>query len=238
MPRTIALALATILSGHALVAQNGNAWMIVVDDLHIDFVQTGRLRTFLRAASAGLFQDGDRFLFRATGPSAASLKADTLIADRETTTATIRMISGHGLKAIDILAPPAARPVDEVLYRANAALDAAENVVELLARDTARRKAIIFISNGYDVEHATLADRARNVARRAGEGGIKIFAVDARRFDPLPLSDERLDDAAWRRYKTASVRSLNLIVEGTGGFVLENPNAPLELSRVSALMRE
>lgn len=238
MPRTIAVALATILSGHALVAQPGNAWIVVVDDLHIDFVQTGRLRTFLRAASDGLLQNGDRFLIHATGPSAVSLKADMLTTDRDTTSASIRTMTGHGLKAIDILAPPPARPVDELLYRANAALDAAENVVDILAREAAPRKAIVFISNGYDVEsHAALADRARHVARRAGESDINVFAVDARRFDPLPLPDARLDNSAWHRYQTASLQSLKLIVEGTGGFVLENPNASIELSRVSALMR-
>src|SRR5688572_23145633 len=121
-------------------AASDNAWLIVVDDLHLAFAQTGRLRDLLRKVAAELIQDGDRYLFRATGPSAASLKNTALTDDREIASAAIKMITGNALKDSDILAARAGTSaVNEVLYRANVALDAAEESLYTLTTDAARR---------------------------------------------------------------------------------------------------
>ena len=241
MARLIAVAFALSLgAGSAGVSPSiatDNAWLIVVDDLHVAFAPTGRLRDLLRKVAAELIHDGDRYLFRATGPSAASLKNTALTDDRETASAAIKMITGNALKDSDILAARAGTSaVNEVLYRANAALDSAEESLSALTTDSARRQAIVYISNGYDVEtYPALAERVRRFARRARENNITIFPIDARVLGTLL---GQTSSNAWQDYATATYRSLAMMAEESGGFVMDRPNAPAaELERISAQMR-
>jgi VWFA-related protein len=241
MARLVAIVLAGWLcagaTGARTSAATDNAWLIVVDDLHVAFAQTGRLRDVLRKVATELIHEGDRYVFRATGPSAVSLKNAPLTDDRELASAAIKMITGNALKDSDILAARAgASAVNEVLYRANAALDAAEESLSALTTDAARRQAIVYISNGYDVEtYPALAERVRRFARRARENNITIFPIDARGLETLSIPNS---SNAWQDYTTATYRSLELMAEETGGFVMERPNAPApELARISAQMR-
>jgi hypothetical protein len=235
MPRSITLALAAILAVAAPAvtpAAADHAWLIVVDDLHVPFVQTGRLRTLLRAIAAELFEEGDRYLFRANGPSAASLSIGALTDDRDVAASAIKVMTGNGLKDIDIL--PARQGMNEVLYRANIALDAAEEALFALTGDAAPHQAIVYVSSGYDVEtFPQLAERVTTFARRARENNISIFAIDARAFETSPIPDPRID-----RYRIATRRSLAMMTEETGGFVIERPNEPGPgLKRIAEQMR-
>ena len=217
-----------------------NAWLIVVDDLHVAFVQTGRLRDLLRKVAGALIHEGDRYLFRATGPSAVSLKTSALTDDRELGTAAIKMMSGNALKDSDILlAGTNTNAGNEVLYRANVALDAAEESLSVLTTDAAPRQAVLYVSNGYDVDtYPALAERVRRFARRARENNITIFPIDARGLEGTPLLDTRIPADVLQDLRTATYRSLAMMAEESGGFVMDRPNAPgAELARISARMR-
>jgi hypothetical protein len=236
MPRSIAVALAAVLSLAAHTAARSSAagdtaWVIVFDDLHAPFAQTGRLRDLLRKVAAELIQEGDRYQFRASGPSAASLTTDALTDDRSLASSTIKFMIGNGLKDRDTLAAGAGKY--EVLYRANIALDAAEEAVFALTREAAPHQAIVYVSSGYDVDtFPAIAERVRAVARRARENNITIFAIDARGFNLADL-DPSIDTST-----TATRRSLTMISEETGGFVIENPREPgTPLARINAQMR-
>jgi hypothetical protein len=233
MPRLITVALAAVLGLFTQPAHN--AWVFVVDDLHIGFVQTGRLRDLLRVAAGELIQQGDRFLLRASGPSAMSL-SNAMAADRESIAPAIRMMTGNGLKESDIALAPSK---DEVIHRANVALDAADGALTALAAEAASRKAIIIVSWGYDIDaHASLAARVSAFIRRARENGITIFAVDSRGLEAGAVPEPLVDAVAWQRYKTSTRRSLSLITEGTGGFVIDNANEPSQdLKRIGTQMR-
>ena len=165
VPRSITVALAVILAVAAPAvtpAATDHAWLIVVDDLHVSFAQTGRLRTLLRAIATELIEEGDRYVFRANGPSAARLSAGALIDDRDLAASAIKVMTGNGLKDTDI-------PVNEVLYRANIALDAAVESMSALTSDASPRQAMVYVSNGYDIDtFPALADRV-SVWRRARE---------------------------------------------------------------------
>ncbi len=237
MPRVIAVIVAAVLG--ISTQPTDNAWVFLVDDLHIAFVQTGRLRDLLRTAAKELIQEGDRYLFRAPGPSAVSL-TKALTADRESITSVIKMMSGNGLKARDISMSYSGTPsTNEVLYRANASLDAAEGAVYALTGEPARRQAIVYVSSGYDVEtFPALEERVRALALRARENNITIFAIDPRGLDVNPLPDSRVDAAMWERYTISTRRSLSLMTEESGGFVIERANEPsLDLKRIGTQMR-
>jgi hypothetical protein len=212
-----------------------NAWLIVVDDLHINFVDTGRVRAFLRLAVSELVRDGDVFELRTTGPSAAT----PLTKDLNLFLSGIKATTGNGLKPVDILGAGSSGATSaEVLFRANTALDRAYDALTAFARADGGRKAIIYISAGYDVDDSRLADRVSAFARRAREDGITIFAIDARSFETVSVPDSRVDATAWLRYATATRRSLTMMAEQAGGFVIEKANEPgNNLKRINLTMR-
>jgi hypothetical protein len=231
MPRVIAVMLAAVLG--ISTQPTDNAWVFFVDDLHLPFAETGRLRDLLRTAAKELIQEGDRYLVRASGPSAVSVTT-AMSDDREAITSTIKMMTGNGLKASDITLAPSN---DEVLYRANIALDAAGEAVYALTGDAGRRQAIVYVSNGYDiVTFPALEERVRALARRARENNITIFAIDWRSVDLL--SDPRVDADMWERYLASTRRSVTLMTEEAGGFVIERANEPSpDLKRIGIQMR-
>ena len=128
------------------IAQADNAWLIVVDDLHINFANTGRLRDLLRTVGKELVRDGDLVELCTTGPSAAV----PLTADRELLAAGIKMATGNALKPKDFIGT--ACDWNEVLYRANTSLETARDALSAFSFADGRRKAIVYVSAGYDVD--------------------------------------------------------------------------------------
>ena len=128
----------------------GRIWLIFVDDLHLDFPNTGRIKNLFKQVSNELVHEGDMFGIVSTGPS--SLAID-LTYDRKRLTEAIDKISGAGLKPNEILeAPVGAEGPSEVRYRAHVAFDTAYNIMKTLESVHNRRKAFIYVSNGYDFD--------------------------------------------------------------------------------------
>ena len=71
MLRVIVVAVAAVAGISTQAADR--TWLFVVDDLHTEFVHTGRLRDLLRGAASELIHDGDAYQLRASGPSARSM---------------------------------------------------------------------------------------------------------------------------------------------------------------------
>ena len=126
----------------------GRVLLLFVDDLHLDFRNTGRIRDLFKKISTTLVHEGDLFGIVSTGPS--SLAID-LTYDRKRLDEAIKKISGNGLKPSDILsAPEGAEGPSEVRYRAHVAFSTAYDLLKNLERIQNRRKAVIYVSNGYD----------------------------------------------------------------------------------------
>jgi VWFA-related protein len=126
----------------------GRIWLIFVDDLHLDFRATGRIKDLFKKISSELVHEGDMFGIVSTGPS--SLAID-LTYDRKRLTEAIDKISGAGLKPQEILdAPLGAEGPSEVRYRAHVAFDTAYGIMKTLEQVHNRRKAFVYVSNGYD----------------------------------------------------------------------------------------
>jgi VWFA-related protein len=126
----------------------GRIFLIFVDDLHLDFRNTGRIRDLFRRISNTLIHEGDMFGIVSTGPS--SLAID-LTYDRNRLDEAINRISGNALRPNDILqAPQSSQGPSEVRYRAHVAFSTAYEIMRNLEQVTNRRKAFIYVSNGYD----------------------------------------------------------------------------------------
>jgi VWFA-related protein len=127
----------------------GRIFLLFVDDLHLDFRNTGRIRDLFKKISTTLIHEGDLFGVVSTGPS--SLAID-LTYDRKRLDEAIKRISGNGLRPADILeVPSGSQGPSEVRYRAHVAFSTAYDILENLERVQNRRKAIIYVSNGYDL---------------------------------------------------------------------------------------
>jgi VWFA-related protein len=114
----------------------------------MDFRNTGRIRELFRKISKTLIHDGDMFGIVSTGPS--SLAVD-MTYDRKRLDEAIDRIAGNGLKPSDILsAPEGAQGPSEVRYRAHVAFSTAYDIMKNLEKVHNRRKAFIYVSNGYD----------------------------------------------------------------------------------------
>ena len=100
----------------------GRIFLIFVDDLHLDFRNTGRIRDLFKKISKELIHDGDMFGIVSTGPSSISID---LTYDRKRLDQAITKITGSGLAPKDILDVPegAEGPARSAVPRARRVLD-------------------------------------------------------------------------------------------------------------------
>jgi VWFA-related protein len=126
----------------------GRIFLIIVDDLHLEFRNTGRIRDLFKKISKTLVHEGDMFSIVSTGPS--SLAIDPTY-DRKMLDEAIKKITGNGLKPSDVIqGAEGADGPSEVRYRAHVAFSTAYDMLEQMAKINNRRKAVIWVSNGYD----------------------------------------------------------------------------------------
>jgi VWFA-related protein len=126
----------------------GRIFLIFVDDLHLDFRNTGRIRELFKKIAKELIHEGDMFGIVSTGPSSIAID---LTYDRKRLDQAITKITGGGLAPKDIIdVPQGAQGPPEVRYRAHVAFSTANDIIAQLAQVHNRRKAFIYVSNGYD----------------------------------------------------------------------------------------
>lgn len=126
----------------------GRIFLIIVDDLHLDFRNTGRIRDLFKRISKNLVHEGDMFSIVSTGPS--SLAIDPTY-DLKVLDEAIKRITGSGLKPSDIIqGSEGADGPSEVRYRAHVAFSTAYDMLSQMEKINNRRKAVIWVSNGYD----------------------------------------------------------------------------------------
>ncbi|MGE0460983.1 MAG: VWA domain-containing protein [Vicinamibacterales bacterium] len=126
----------------------GRIFLLIVDDLHLDFRNTGRIRSLFQKISKNLIHEGDMFCIVSTGPS--SLAIDPTY-DRKVLDEAIKKITGSGLKPSDVIqGQDNADGPAEVRYRAHVAFSTAHDMLRQMEKITNRRKAVVWVSNGYD----------------------------------------------------------------------------------------
>ena len=101
----------------------GRIFLIFVDDLHLDFRNTGRIRELFKKISKELIHEGDMFGIVSTGPSSIAID---MTYDRKRLDEAINKITGNGLKPDDIIEGAGRRRgPTEVRYRAHVAFSTA-----------------------------------------------------------------------------------------------------------------
>jgi VWFA-related protein len=211
----------------------GRIFLLFVDDLHLDFRNTGRIRELFKKISTTLIHDGDMFGIVSTGPS--SIAVD-MTYDRKRLEESIKKIAGNGLKPDDIIqGPDGAQGPSEVRYRAHVAFSTAYDIVRNLEKVTNRRKAVVFVSNGYDFNPFPEGRMGTNsiYGGRFGED------PDMNRQDPFMNQGQQFADADLVRELAELTRAANranatiytIDPRGlVGGPDLDDPVDPVEWS--------
>ena len=249
----VALGAALLCNGqvHALTSQKPTtpdaaaatgdqvAWLIFVDDLHLDFIWTGFLRNVVRTIATRL-GEGDALVgFGSSGPSTVSLAPTS---DRVSRNAALSKITGNGLRPDDFLTGTAPGAARETRYRAHTSLSALYSAVTSLSSVPATRKHIIYISNGFAivqraasatpapsggnspvqfVDDAEIRKELARVAQISVEGGVTISALDPRPYFPKNLDPLPMDVDLWQRIVNASHKTLRDLTTPTGGALFD-----------------
>jgi VWFA-related protein len=127
---------------------SGRIFLFFVDDLHLQFHNTGRVRELFKKISKELVHEGDMFGIVSSGPS--SIAVD-MTYDRSRLDEATKKIAGNELKPTDIInGPSGSDGPSEVRYRAHVAFSTVNDVLTNLETVHNRRKALVYVSDGYD----------------------------------------------------------------------------------------
>ena len=149
----------------------GRIIIFVIDDLHMEFRETHRVRRLFRDMAKELVHEGDLFAIASTGTS--SIAVD-LTYDHARMEEAANKISGSGLRPSEIIQQSAMGTTpQEVMYRANVAFSTVNELLTNLEQAHNRRKAVVLISNGYDFDPF-----ANSRAGKAGAGMLNNESVD------------------------------------------------------------
>lgn len=127
---------------------SGRIFLFFVDDLHMQFQNTGRVRELFKKIGRTLLHDGDLFGIVSSGPSSISVD---MTYDRTRLEDAMKKMTGDGLKPSDIIngASGAGGP-SELRHRAHVAFSTMEEALTNLEKVHNRRKALVWVSEGYD----------------------------------------------------------------------------------------
>jgi VWFA-related protein len=143
----------------------GRMFLIVIDDAHLQFGDTIRARDWLRTMLRTLIHEGDIFGIVSTGHSSIS---ESMTYDRQVLESAIDRVTGGGLTAKETIEGlSTSQGPAEVRHRAQVAFATVYELLRNLERVQNRRKAVIYISSGYDFD-PFVEGRLEEQARRAG----------------------------------------------------------------------
>jgi VWFA-related protein len=127
---------------------SGRIFVFFVDDQHLQFHNTGRVRQLFEKFAKELIHDGDMFGMVSSGPSSISMQ---MTYDKTRFLDAIKKITGNELKPEDIInGSSGPGGPSEVRYRARVAFSTVEETLKNLEQVHNRRKALVYVSDGYD----------------------------------------------------------------------------------------
>jgi len=144
---------------------SGRIFLIVIDDFHLQARDTARTRDWLRKTLRSLIHDGDIFGIVSTGHSSIS---EQLTYDRQVLESAIERVIGGGLTPREIIeGMQTSQGPAELRHRAQVAMATVYDMMRNLEKVPSRRKAVIYISSGYDFD-PFVEGRLEEQARRLG----------------------------------------------------------------------
>jgi len=127
---------------------SGRIFLFFVDDLHLQFQNTGRVRELFKKINRNLIHDGDLFGIVSSGPSSISVD---MTYDRKRLDEAVNKMTGGGLKPSEIInTGTGTEGPTELRYQAHVAFSTMQEALNNLEKVHNRRKALVWVSEGYD----------------------------------------------------------------------------------------
>src|SRR5436190_179773 len=127
---------------------SGRIFLFFVDDQHLQFGNTSRVRELFKKISKELVHDGDLFGIVSSGPS--SIQVD-MTYDKRQIDEAIQKMTGNELKPTEIIQSGSGPGgPSEIRYRARVAFSTMAEGLKNLEQVHNRRKALVWVSDGYD----------------------------------------------------------------------------------------
>jgi len=180
----------------------GRIFLFFVDDLHMNFRDTSRIRQLFEKMNKTLLHEGDMFGVVSTGTSSIAID---LTYDKKRMDEAIKKIAGSALKPSELIeGPQGPNGPSELKYRAHVAFSTAYDIVSNLSKVQNRRKAVIYVSNGYDF----------NPFEGARFGDPNIIGTKNERYaqtdyDPFTRQSNQFADADLARELSELTRAAN-----------------------------
>ena len=165
----------------------GRIFLIFIDDFHLQFRETPRTRDLIKKMLRSLIHEGDMFGIVSTGHSSIS---EQLTYDRQVLESAIERVTGGGLTPKEITeGMQSAQGPAELRHRAHVAFATAYDLMRNLEKVQNRRKAVIYISSGYDFDpfvEGRLEEQARRMglSEQTDESGGTLAAAEQLRNNP------------------------------------------------------
>jgi len=127
---------------------SGRIFLFFVDDLHLQFQNSGRVRELFKKIARNLVHDGDLFGIVSSGPSSIAID---MTYDKKRLDEAISKIAGSGLKPSEIIQRGSgSEGPTELRYNAHVSFSTMREGLENLEKVHNRRKALVWVSEGYD----------------------------------------------------------------------------------------
>jgi hypothetical protein len=193
----------------------GRFLVVVVDDLHLEFRSTPRVRDLLQHTLRAVTHEGDSVALVSTGPSSVAVAPTR---DLARILSGIRRITGDGLRAGDILD---AQNASERVRRASVAIATVRQAIENAATRTTAGIAVIYVSSGYG--EASLAMELAELASAANRASATIYTFEYRSLvSELEPPQAPIEDPGWTAYVREAQDSLRLLADATAGHMVSS----------------
>jgi hypothetical protein len=198
-----------------LPAQTRNAprhFLVIVDDLHLEFRSTARVRDLIQRTLRALTHDGDLVGMVSTGESGIAVSPSP---DQTVLEEAIKRVSGNGLSPMHLMEAQQ-RGIDstgELRHRANRTFSVATAAVRAVKLTGNGPAIVLYFSHGY------LSGPVRgptDLIEAALPAHAAIYAIDPRFLVSVP-SSPAVTQADWDRYVSATQDSLRMLARRTGG---------------------
>jgi hypothetical protein len=160
-----------------------------------------------------LIRDDDEVVMRSTGPSAIAIGPTS---DRAIVDAASRKVAGNGLQPRESI-EELKNSAGEIDIRLAMTFSTASTLLESVPASPDRRRAMLYISNGYDAERGRAL--ASLFARAARQANVIVVAVNAARL-PGSVDVSRVDPEVWKEIVASRRQSLRAIAGRTGSVAL------------------
>ena len=190
----------------------GRVLFIFVDDVHFEPEYTPHVRRLIQEIADNLLHDGDLVAMLSSGPSSIQTG---LTYDRKLVVATASKIRGSGLNAADIFRnlDTGQGPAD-VRNRAQMAFYTAYNLLADLEQVPNKRKALLYISTGYDFDPFAEGRKSNDHIQggRFADPTRFLYEDDSNPYFRLPTATADIDLYAYMRELTLAANRANVSI--------------------------